>query len=251
MVNTGLIAYADTESELVGVITHEMAHAAARHAHRIMSKANKMSMLQQLGMIALMIFTGGAGALAYGAYYGLQALGFVFTLNLLGVSRDFEIEADTLGAQYAYTSGYDPDGFINFFDKMATKFGYAQNTSFFATHPAFSERILNLAKQSVYLRSLNLYETEKLTVDSTEFQRIKALTIKGIERAKAELIKDSANRRRPTLSRKPKNQTPCPGEVEEPPVKQVPPAPPDSDVKKEDSKDRPTLKRPPAKPPNN
>lgn len=243
MVNTGLIAYADNESELVGVLTHEMAHAAARHGHRILSRAGKLSLLQQLGQLAAMIFTGGSIGLIYAAIYGLQALGLAFTLNILGVSRAFELEADTLGAQYAYTSGYDPSGFINFFDKMATKFGYAQNTSFFGSHPAFSERISNIAKQLVYLRSLNLYPTEQLIVDTTEFQKIKTKTAQIIAKSKTELVKDSATRRRPTLNRKPQNVPACPGDPD--PQSQPPTiSDPQPNTEPEPDKDRPTLKRP-------
>jgi len=207
-VETGLIAYSENESELVGVVSHELAHIAARHSHRIMSKAGMRSLLLNLGYLAMIIFTGGYGAAAYALYYGLQALGFVFSLELLGVSRDFELEADTLGVQYAYTSGYDPDGFVNFFDKMATKFGYAQSTSFFATHPAFSERVMNLAKQSVYLKSLNLKNVEELTIDSSDFQKVRAKVRDLIEKEKEKMKKDSANVKRPTLSRK--SKTPCP-----------------------------------------
>jgi len=213
-VETGLIAYAENESELIGVITHELAHIAARHSNRITSRASVRSLLMDLGYLAMMIFTGGYGALAYAAYYGLQALGFVFTLELLGISRDFELESDTLGVQYAYASGYDPDGFLNFFDKMATKFGYAQKTSFFATHPAFSERIINLGKQSIYLKGLNLANTDQLKIDTSEFQKMKTETVKIIERAKTEMIKDSANIKRPTLMRG--KRDPCPEEKPNP-----------------------------------
>lgn len=56
------------------------------------------------------------------------------------MSREFELEADQLGAQYAWNSGYDPSGFIRFFDKMATTEGYVKGASWFRTHPLFVQR---------------------------------------------------------------------------------------------------------------
>ena len=143
--NTGLIDKAETESELVGVIAHEMAHVTARHGARLMKKASIANILFQAAQVAAMVFTGGVvGAGAYYALqYGFMGLGMVLDLTLLGVSRDYEEEADQLGAQYAWNAGYDPKGFITFFDKMASEKGYVRSASFFRTHPPFFERILN------------------------------------------------------------------------------------------------------------
>jgi predicted Zn-dependent protease len=58
-------------------------------------------------------------------------------LELLGVSRDYELEADQLGVQYAWNAGYDPSGFIRFFDKIAMRDGYVNGASWFQTHPPF------------------------------------------------------------------------------------------------------------------
>ena len=67
------------------------------------------------------------GAVGIGTYYALQygfyGLGLVLDLKLLGVSREYELEADQLGIQYTWNTGYDPSGFVRFFDKMATQEG--------------------------------------------------------------------------------------------------------------------------------
>ena len=169
-VNTGLIAQAETESELAGVIAHEIAHVTARHGARLMKKANIYNILFQAVQVAAMVFTG--GAVGAGTYYALQygffGLGMVLNLTLLGVSRDYEEEADQLGAQYAWNAGYDPKGFVSFFDKMASQNGYVQSTSFFRTHPPFFERIVSTFSEIEYLPP-----KRGLVVDSIAFQQIK------------------------------------------------------------------------------
>lgn len=169
-VNVGLIEKAETEAELAGVIAHEIAHVTARHGARLMGKANLANILFQAAQVAALVFTGGVASV--GAYYALQygffGLGMVMDLTLLGVSRDYEEEADQLGAQYAWNAGYDPRGFISFFDKMASEEGYVKAASFFRTHPPFFERIVSTFSEIEYLP-----EKENLVVDSAPFQHMK------------------------------------------------------------------------------
>jgi len=169
-VNTGLIAQAETESELAGVLAHEIAHVTARHGARLMKKASIYNILFQAAQVVAMVFTG--GAVGVGTYYALQygffGLGMVLNLTLLGVSRDYEEEADQLGAQYTWNAGYDPKGFVSFFDKMASEKGYVQSASFFRTHPPFFERIVSTFSEIEYLPP-----KRDLVVDSTAFRQIK------------------------------------------------------------------------------
>ncbi len=106
-VNTGPLEKAETESELAGVIAHEISHAAARHGHRLMKRATIANIAYQAAQVATLIFTGGAAGV--GTYYalpcGFYGLGIVLELTLLGVSRQFEEEADQLGAQHAWRAG--------------------------------------------------------------------------------------------------------------------------------------------------
>src|SRR5579884_2705339 len=97
-VQTGLILHADTETELAGVMAHEIAHVAARHGTRQASRGE----IAQLATIPL-IFMGGAAA--YGIY---EASGLLVPMSFLKFSRNFETEADYLGIQYMYKTGYDP-----------------------------------------------------------------------------------------------------------------------------------------------
>ena len=109
-----------------------------------------------------------------GEFFGL---GMVLGLSLLGVSRKFEAEADQLGAQYAWRAGYDPRGFITFFDKMASEKGYVQSASFFRTHPPFFERILSTFSEIEYLP-----KSEALKVDSTEFRAFKQRLAQAVKK---------------------------------------------------------------------
>ena len=76
------------------------------------------------------------------------------------MSRDYELEADQLGVQYAWNAGYDPSGFIQFFDKMATKEGYVNSVSWFRTHPAFYQRMVAAQQEIMFLPAKPSYITQ-------------------------------------------------------------------------------------------
>jgi Zn-dependent protease with chaperone function len=151
-IERGLLEAADNEAELAGVLAHEMAHDVARHSNKLMKKAMITSLFYQAAQIAAVVLTGGAGiGLYYALQYGFYGLGFVLDLNLLGVSRDYELEADQLGVQYAWNAGYDPSGFIEFFDKMGTREGYVNSASWFRTHPPFLARMVAAQREISFL----------------------------------------------------------------------------------------------------
>jgi len=201
-VNTGVLGKAETESELVGVIAHELAHVAARHGAKLMKRASIANWVFQGAQLGAAIFTGGLASL--GAYYALQygfyGLGMMLDLTLLGVSREYETEADQLGVQYAWKAGYAPLGFTTFFDKMASDKGYVRSASFFRTHPPFFDRIVGTFSEISYLPP-----KKSLKVDSAEFHRVK----QRLARVEGETRQEHKNR--PTLRRGPE----CPeGEME-------------------------------------
>lgn len=166
-VNSGLILKADKESELAGVIAHELAHSAARHGHRLMKRATIASIIYQAAQIAALIFTGGVASIGtyYALQYGFYGLGLLLSLELLGVSRDYEIEADILGTQYLWQAGYNTRGFISFFDRMAQEKGYITGLSWFRTHPPFYERMERTYQEIVFLP-----DKPEAIDDSSEFQ---------------------------------------------------------------------------------
>lgn len=169
-IERGLLEAADDESELAGVIAHEIAHDTARHSNKMMKRATIAGIFYQAAQIAAMVLTGGVAGIGmyYALQYGFYGLGLVLDLKLLGVSRDYELEADQLGVQYAWNTGYDPTGFTRFFDKMATKEGYVNGVSWFRTHPPFYTRMVETQREIMFLP-----KKDGLVVQTAAFEQMK------------------------------------------------------------------------------
>jgi predicted Zn-dependent protease len=140
-VNSGLILHADEESELAGVMAHEIAHVCARHGTKNATKGE----LLQMATIPLMLL-GPAGWAGYGLYEGLQV---ALPLTFLKFSRTAEGEADYLGLQYMYKAGYDPNSFVTFFEKVEAQERKEPGTipRIFDSHPPTPDRILASQKE--------------------------------------------------------------------------------------------------------
>ena len=169
-VERGLLEAADDESQLAGVIAHEIAHDTARHSHKMMKRATIAGLFYQAAQVAAIVLTGGVAGIGmyYALQYGFYGLGLVLDLKLLGVSRDYELEADQLGIQYAWKAGYDPTGFIRFFDKMATRKGYVNSVSWFRTHPPFYQRMLQAQREIMFLE-----RNANAVIQSSAFEQMK------------------------------------------------------------------------------
>lgn len=169
-IERGLLEAVEDESQLAGVLSHELSHVVLRHGHKLMRRATIAAIIYQAAQVAAMIATG--GMVGIGTYYALQygffGLGLTLNLTLIGVSRDYEKEADTLGIQYAWKAGYDPGGFVRFFDKMATREGYANGASWFRTHPPFYDRMVGSQREQMYLG-----RKPEAVLNTTEFARMK------------------------------------------------------------------------------
>ena len=164
-INKGLIMESDSESELAGVMAHEIAHVTARHATERMTKAQ---LLRLASLPAL--FVGG-----YWTQYGIyQGLGMGMSLAVLGISRKSETEADQLGAQYLWNSKYDPQGFISFFEKLQAKNKEKAGkfSSFFRTHPPVENRITKVQAELTHLPRKDEY-----IVNTSHFELVKARLI--------------------------------------------------------------------------
>ncbi len=190
-VNTGLILAAENEAELAGVMAHEIAHVAARHA----TKNATRSELFNLASIPL-IFVGGPVG-----YAVRQVVGLAVPMSFLKFSRDAEREADMLGLEYQYASGYDPQEFVRFFETLHLQEKKTHNflARAFATHPMTGDRI---KKAQDEIRDY-LPERDDYVVDTSEFEAVKA-RLQGIE---DEHRLDSAKTSKPTLRRRESPQT--------------------------------------------
>jgi beta-barrel assembly-enhancing protease len=186
-VNSGLILAADEEAEMAGVMAHEIAHVAACHYAREMTRAQ----LMQMASIPL-IFIG--GAIGYGAY---EASGLAIPMTFLKFSRTFEAQADYLGVQYMYRAGYDPSAFVSFFEKIQAMEKKKPGTlaKAFDTHPQTPDRI---EKTQEEIRKI-LPSKPQYVVTTSEFDDVKA-RLASIENRHKVLDQKDANK--PTLRRK-------------------------------------------------
>ena len=163
-VNRGTIEWADSESELAGVLGHEITHAALRHGTNQMSK--------QLLVTAPLSILGGAFGEG-GWKEQLTALGISFGLNglMMKYSRGAESQADLGGVQALHASNYDPTGMATFFRKLEglrkTEPGMLE--AFFANHPPPEDREQAVQREISHLSSL-----QNPKRDSEEFHRIKS-----------------------------------------------------------------------------
>lgn len=194
-VNKGLILAADNESELAGVMAHEIAHVAARHA---MENAGKGQFIGY-GLLAGIIFTGGiAGAILQNTAGITQALAF------FKFSRGSEEEADRLGVQYLYAAGYDPTGMASMFEKLASQNRKKRGTisQLFSTHPQSLER------RDASLALISRFpEKEEYIISTSEFQRVRNHLLR-LSNAKASISidVDDTESNRPTLKRRQPDQ---------------------------------------------
>ena len=218
-VQSGLILKADTEAELAGVMAHEIAHVAARHGTRQATRGE----IAQLATIPL-IFMGGAAA--YGIY---QASGLLVPMSFLKFSRNFETEADYLGVQYMYKAGYDPNAFVDFFEKIQTleKRKPGTMSKLFSTHPPTDDRIGKSQKEIADLKGKPEY-----VVTTSEFNDVKGRL--GILENQRRPDKTSEDPNKPTLRRNPNSNAPIEDETDP------------SKKNKGDDSDRPKLKRRPS-----
>ncbi len=169
-VERGLLEEVDDESQLAGVIAHEIAHDTARHSAKMMKRATIASIFYQAAQLAAILLTGGVAGIGlyYALQYGYYGLGLVLDLKLLGITRDYELEADQLGIQYAWSAGYDTQGFTRFFDKMATKVGYVNGVSWFRTHPPFYQRMVEAQREIMFMP-----QSKDALVQTSEFLQMK------------------------------------------------------------------------------
>jgi hypothetical protein len=161
-VDSGLILAADDESELAGVMAHEIAHVCARHAMRQMTRGN----IANIATIPLIFVGGGLG-------YGVrQAAGIGLPLTFMSFSRGFEAEADYLGTQYLYKTGYDPNGLVTMFEKIDALQKKKPGTlsKAFSSHPQTPDRIEKTQDEIAKI----LPAKDQYVVTTSEFDSVKA-----------------------------------------------------------------------------
>lgn len=205
-INTGLIALAEEEAELAGVMAHEIAHVTARHSTKRATKAQ----LVQWAMIPIQILSP-VGWAGWGIYQGLS---YGLPLTFLKFSRDAERDADYLGLQYMWKAGYDPTALITFFERLqeSKRKDPGSVPLVFSSHPPTKERIRRAQEEIAEL----LPAREQYVVTTSEFDRIKN-KIQALHQKRKVSKPDSS---KPTLRRKGERPSTDEGgsEDEKPPV---------------------------------
>ena len=203
-VNRGLILAAENESELAGVMAHEIAHVAARHAMENQGKSTFINYAALAGIIfggpiVSTVLQNGGGILA-----GLAQLKF---------TRGAEEEADKLGVQYMWAAGYDPTGMVTMFEKLASMNKKKPNAlaKLFQTHPQPGDR-----RESSQALAARFPEKEEYLISTSEFQRVKGHLLK-VTNARAGVTTDfdQADEGRPTLKKRQPDQADPAGQAGE------------------------------------
>lgn len=179
-VDKGLIMEVDSEAELAGLMAHEIAHVAARHASRSATRRYAWNMLS----IPLIYLGGPAG-------FGIkQVAGLGVPLSFKKFDRDAEIEADLLGVEYLYAAGYDPQAFLEALERLQSKERqqaarlakvpvvnfltkvplHGQIARAYASYPSTEERVQRVQTEISRL----LPGRDDYVLDTGEFQEVKS-----------------------------------------------------------------------------
>lgn len=209
-VNSGLLLAADEEAQVAGVVSHEIAHVAARHWASQQTK----STLLQLAMIPL-IFT----PMSYPVYMGaMQGMQIGIPLAFLKFSRSAEAEADLLGLQYMWKAGYDPTAYVTFFSKVIEEERRSPGSmsAIFASHPPTPDRIL---KAEENIQGI-LPQREQYLVSTSEFEDVKTRLQTLMTARKKEGKKEGPTLRKRDAADQTAGEEPRPAgdEEEKPPV---------------------------------
>ena len=165
-VNTGLLLAAQSESEVAGVMAHEVSHVTQHHIARMLAQ-QKQALVTTLASIAAAILLSrvssdaAQAAIAFGQAGAIQAQ--------LNFTRDNEREADRVGLQVLEQAGFDPRGMATFFERLqrATRVYETAAPSYLRTHPLTYERIADIQNR---IQDLPYRQVP----DSIEFQLIRA-----------------------------------------------------------------------------
>ncbi len=161
-INLGTIQAADNEAQLAGVMAHEISHVALRHGTRAATK----QMEAQLPLQILGALIGNSGLLAQLTQMGI---GFGVGSYFLHNSRQAENEADLMGTDIMYDTGYDPKQMAEFFRKLEAQ-GNA-DIQFLSDHPNPGNRVQSVSHEVSVLPPKNLIE------NTPEFNRIHQLAM--------------------------------------------------------------------------
>jgi predicted Zn-dependent protease len=142
-VNSGLILASDSESELAGVLAHEISHVTQHHIARAVYDNQRASIMSMAAMLAAMVL-GAATNVQGDAMTGVLAASQAAAIqNQINFTRANEYEADRVGIEVLASAGFDPQAMASFFEKLGRRYGLSeqQMPALLQTHPVTTERI--------------------------------------------------------------------------------------------------------------
>ncbi len=195
-IHSGLVEAMDDESELVGILGHEVAHVVCRHISQRIDRGPKITMLSLAGVIAgALLAANGEGDVGQALTVGSMAAGQTLELSY---SREDEMQADQLGLKYLKKAGYDAEGLLNILKKIRNRriYGSGQIPAYMLTHPAIDDRIVYLSSWTE-TQSGNPADADT-SGDTFERMRIRLLALYGDEKSarnelRRKLDRDSNN----------------------------------------------------------
>lgn len=177
--HSGLILLADSQDEVAGVLSHEIAHITQLHMYRAFEKGKTMNIISMLAMMGLILASGGNSEVITGAVMGAQAVAAQAQINF---TRHNEIEADRVGIRTLSASGYDPQGMADFFEKMGqtSRANGEGPPEFLRTHPVTVNRIAEAESRIANLPPMEPAEGRRFYIVQA---RIRALLEKDANKA--------------------------------------------------------------------
>jgi len=189
-VHTGLILATQTESELAGVLAHEIAHVTQHHIARMVAAESRNTMTTLAALAVAILAARSNGQVASAAVATAQATSIQ---NQLDFTRENEREADRVGLQTLLAANYDPRGMANFFERLQKNTRVYENNapSYLRTHPLTTERIADMESRVAEL-------PYRQVADSLEFQlsRAKLRAAVGSPREAVAFFEDALRERK-------------------------------------------------------
>lgn len=188
-IHSGLMEAMTDESELVGILGHEIAHVVCRHISERIDRGPKLTMISLAGMIAgALLAANGEGEVGQALTVGSMAAGQTMELSY---SREDEMQADQLGLKYLQKAGYNAEGLLSILKKIRSRqlFGSGQIPTYMLTHPAIDDRIIYLSSWTETHQSRQ-QDDDPEAADRFKKMRIRLLSLYGDEKAALNELKN-------------------------------------------------------------
>ncbi len=180
-INAGLILASQSESELAGVIAHEISHVTQHHIARSVEKANQMNLPLTAAVIAAILLGAGDPQIANAAF--AASIGGATQMQL-DFSRAHEKEADFIGIQLLSSAGYNPQGMGSFFARLQdeTRYYGAGVPEFLRTHPVTTSRIAEAEDRARQFRNPRREDSIHYLLAKARLRVLTAASVDSLER---------------------------------------------------------------------